>query len=125
MASRDDKVEPGNKRLHLHPLIPILVENPDGTMSEGVPPGYKEKTPPRSPRGLSDALWGDIDANGIEEELHMLHTRHERLFITLLALQFAAEVSFDSLFILRQRHALQEVEAIYPHADPKNLAVIL
>lgn len=126
MASlKDDKTECGSQRIHLRPLIPILVENPDGSMSEGVPPGYKEKTPPRSPRGLAEGLWGEVDAMGIEEELQMLHSRHQKLFVSLLLLQFVTEVSFDVIYIFRRKHALQEVEAIYPHADPQHLMAAL
>merc|ERR1719160_2140661 len=73
-------------------LIPIMVENPDGSMSEGVPPGYKEKTPPRSPRSAGmDGMWGSLDAAGVHDELLVLQQRHQRLFVMLIVLQFLAD----------------------------------
>merc|ERR1719316_1819183 len=69
--------------------VPIFLENPDGSMLEGVPPGYKDPTPPRSPRGIHGQPWGvlpvgldDLDnANGITlaEEVDFIYGRHERL----------------------------------------------
>lgn len=131
----DSSSESGKERL-LPPVaekkrtrkpIPIMVENPDGSMAEGVPPGYKEKTPPRSPRlpFTDDGLWRDLDAAGLQEEISLLHSRHEKLFITLLLLQFFCEGVFNVLYVVHVKAAVEEVRSVYRNVSVEHLQTIL
>ena len=49
---------------------PILIQNPDGTIAEGIPPGYKEKSPRQSPRigfGQDGLLWGELEPEALSK----------------------------------------------------------
>jgi hypothetical protein len=108
------------------PLVPIIVQNPDGSMSEGVPPGYKEKLPPPSPRSVgADGLFGGLDAAGVHEELLILQSRHERMFIALIVVQFFVEMSFNTLYVLHADESLREIEAVYGADQEKVLIIML
>lgn len=65
----------------------VVVENPDGSLLEGMPSGFKHVTPlpspPRTPRGLNFA------ATGLE--LVELYHKHERVFLGLLLITIFAD----------------------------------
>lgn len=65
----------------------VVVENPDGSLVEGMPSGFKHSTPipspPRSPRTLSFAATG--------MDLLDLFQRHEKVFLWLLLITMVVD----------------------------------
>lgn len=93
---------------------PLFLTNPDGTMSEAIPPGYKERTPPRTPRsGFIPDLFGDGDGLNVTEEYVYLYSRHERLFASLLCMQFCLELGFIGLSVYNAEYIIQEIFILY------------
>lgn len=92
--------------------------NPDGTLSQGVPEGHKEQTPPTTPRleGMSGA---DLSA-----EFEQVFARHERLFLSLLLMEFATEVSFNIMYCYYAEYSIREVALVYHSLTLYNLWVI-
>lgn len=115
--------------------VPIFLENPDGSMLEGVPPGYKDPTPPRSPRGIHGQPWGvlpggldDLDnANGITlaEEVDFIYGRHERLLGSLLLVQFLLELAYNFVYIFEQKIAILEVVTLYRNNITQRTAEVI
>lgn len=94
--------------------IPILLKNPDGTISEGLPPGYKDIIPPPSPRMIANAFFADIGGLEVpEEELEYLYARHESLFQCLVMFELAMDIVFNFLYVSRAPYALAELGMIY------------
>lgn len=104
-----------------------MIENPDGTLVEGLPPGYKEKTPPRSTRiGFSaeGLLWGELEPQNLTEEISFLFHRHESLFIALLAIQFLFESIALCLYIATRESTVQELTIQYGEQREKAIRTI-
>lgn len=96
--------------------MPVLVQNPDGSISQGVPPGYKEKRIQRSPRvgfTTNGLLWGELEPEAVGEELMFLHARHERLFHALLTAQLVVEICFCLVWIQNRVKTLAELDLVY------------
>lgn len=108
---------------------PVLLKNPDGSMSEGVPPGYKEKNPPggsgdasRLPYGyFSDGLVGELDAAMLQDELNFLTRRHQQIFASLMMMQLMVEIVFFVLNIANVDVSVREAKYIYPKASSSAL----
>jgi len=98
--------------------IPIFLENPDGSMSEGIPPGYKEVTPPRSPRAEQANWWWDP---GMTLEFEYIYSRHEKLFLGLLLLEFVVETFFNVMYVYYAEFSMREVALVYHGLDLKIL----
>eukprot|EP00929_Paragymnodinium_shiwhaense_P002406 TRINITY_DN10263_c0_g1_i1.p1 TRINITY_DN10263_c0_g1~~TRINITY_DN10263_c0_g1_i1.p1 ORF type:complete len:196 (+),score=47.36 TRINITY_DN10263_c0_g1_i1:222-809(+) len=98
---------------------PIFVENPDGTLLQGAPSGYREQTPPGTPRSqvldLSQALSTDI--------IRVL-ARHETLFLLLLVLQLAVELIFETMHLEYRDDAIFELSLIYPTMSVRGLTTL-
>mmetsp|Transcript_28210 Transcript_28210/g.67752 ORF Transcript_28210/g.67752 Transcript_28210/m.67752 type:complete len:232 (+) Transcript_28210:30-725(+) len=98
--------------------LPIFFENPDGSMAEGVPPGYKDVTPPRSPRGRGELdllLFGTAASGpGLFDDISDLYDRHSRMFGVLLVTQLVVEVMFNTLYLMHRSRAIAQVHMIYP-----------
>jgi len=92
------------------PLGPVFVENPDGSLMEGIPPGYRERTPPGSPRHgpLLDP------AAPLNPEVVKVLARHEALFLLLLVLELLVECIFEVLHMQYREDAIVELSLIYP-----------
>jgi len=115
--------------------VPIFLENPDGSMLEGVPPGYKDPTPPRSPRGLHGQPWGVLpvgldeleSANGITlaEEVDFIYGRHERLLGSLLLVQFLLELAYNLVYILHSEPSIIEVVTLYRNNISRRTAEVI
>jgi len=114
--------------------VPIFLENPDGSMLEGVPPGYKDPTPPRSPRGLNGQPWvlpvglDDLDtANGLTlaEEIDFIYGRHERLLGSLLLVQFLLELAYNFVYILHSEPSIIEVVTLYRNNISRRSAEVI
>jgi len=88
---------------------PVFLLNPDGTLAEGIPEGHKEQTPPTTPRWEGLALaGGDLSA-----EFEQVFVRHERLFLSLLLMEFATEVSFNIMYCYYAEYSVREVSLVY------------
>lgn len=117
-----------------HKNVPIFLENPDGSMLEGVPPGYKDPTPPRSPRGLNGQPWvlpvgiDDLDAaNGLTlaEEVDFIYGRHERLLASLLLVQFLLELAYNFVYVLHSEPSIIEVVTLYRNNISRKTAEVV
>mmetsp|Transcript_24092 Transcript_24092/g.54928 ORF Transcript_24092/g.54928 Transcript_24092/m.54928 type:complete len:223 (+) Transcript_24092:91-759(+) len=98
--------------------VPVVFQNPDGSMAEGVPPGYKDVSPPRSPRGVRGAadLAALLTGGQMSEfgaEAGSLYERHVRVFTVLLLLQLVIDVAFNLLYFERRDHVITTVSQIY------------
>mmetsp|Transcript_28273 Transcript_28273/g.64208 ORF Transcript_28273/g.64208 Transcript_28273/m.64208 type:complete len:207 (+) Transcript_28273:104-724(+) len=91
----------------------VLLENPDGTLATGVPPGFKDVTPPLSPRArdVGQMLLGTTQYSS--QELVDLYEKHIKLFAMLLSSQLVLEAIFQALYFLRREVEMQRVHAIY------------
>eukprot|EP00397_Hematodinium_sp_SG-2012_P045849 GEMP01051626.1.p1 GENE.GEMP01051626.1~~GEMP01051626.1.p1 ORF type:complete len:214 (+),score=39.48 GEMP01051626.1:488-1129(+) len=98
--------------------MPILIKNPDGSISEGLPPGYKETPSPPSPRQLMNGLFADVDGFEVPaDELEYLYSRHVRLFLVLVFFEFAIDAVFNILYVYRSPYALAEIGMVYVGAS--------
>mmetsp|Transcript_55849 Transcript_55849/g.130701 ORF Transcript_55849/g.130701 Transcript_55849/m.130701 type:complete len:212 (+) Transcript_55849:124-759(+) len=90
---------------------PVLIANPDGTLVEGVPRGYKEDTPPSTPRAhISDFGMPVL----ISADVVRVLARHETLFLSLLLMQFIVEIGFEIMHVKFRVEAIFELSLIYP-----------
>jgi len=88
---------------------PVFVQHPDGSLSEGVPPGYIEPTPPQTPRShLAEA------SAAVNADIVRVLARHELLFLLLLLLQLIVEFTFEVMHVRYQQEAIFELSLIYP-----------
>mmetsp|Transcript_67571 Transcript_67571/g.197758 ORF Transcript_67571/g.197758 Transcript_67571/m.197758 type:complete len:199 (-) Transcript_67571:92-688(-) len=89
---------------------PVFVENPDGSLVQGVPPGYKEQTPPGTPRQqLVDPTFTTINSDIVRAL-----ARHETLFLSMLVLQLLVEIAFEAIHVSYREDAIFELSLIYP-----------
>eukprot|EP00747_Dinoflagellata_sp_TGD_P162236 gnl/TRDRNA2_/TRDRNA2_179621_c0_seq1.p1 gnl/TRDRNA2_/TRDRNA2_179621_c0~~gnl/TRDRNA2_/TRDRNA2_179621_c0_seq1.p1 ORF type:complete len:230 (-),score=50.04 gnl/TRDRNA2_/TRDRNA2_179621_c0_seq1:47-736(-) len=113
---------------------PIFLENPDGTITEAIPPNYHQPKSSRRDRrretsgsdnadsdnslGLSDA---SAAANAsMYQEVDFLYSRHERVLMLLLGVQFMLEVLYNVVFIVRMDISVVTIVALYGwHIQPK------
>ncbi|CAK9060514.1 unnamed protein product [Durusdinium trenchii] len=126
-----DQVPACQAKLMVHG--PIFVENPDGSITEAVPSDAKQSRPKsdRSRRENGDA---DSDSSGtgsnggisMTQEVEFLYSRHERVFMLLLFIQFLLESLYIAVFIVRMRPSMFELEAMYNwEISSKSAEVIL
>mmetsp|Transcript_89110 Transcript_89110/g.191207 ORF Transcript_89110/g.191207 Transcript_89110/m.191207 type:complete len:196 (-) Transcript_89110:73-660(-) len=88
---------------------PVFVENPDGSLVQGVPPGYAEKTPPGTPRQHPAE-----NGQALRVDIMRVLARHEAIFLSLLALQLCVEISFETMHVKYREDALFELTLVYP-----------
>mmetsp|Transcript_19383 Transcript_19383/g.45463 ORF Transcript_19383/g.45463 Transcript_19383/m.45463 type:complete len:195 (-) Transcript_19383:166-750(-) len=89
---------------------PVFFENPDGTLVQGVPPGYKEQTPPSTPRQHTiDPPFANLNVDIVR-----VLARHETLFLLMLLLQLVVEIIFEAMHIKYRHDAIFELSLIYP-----------
>lgn len=86
----------------------VFLAHPDGSISEGIPPGYKEVSPPHSPRP-SLLWWDDIMA----AEFDFIYSRHEKLFLSLLLMEFVVEFTFNVMYLFYAEYSVHEVGRVY------------
>mmetsp|Transcript_6373 Transcript_6373/g.15765 ORF Transcript_6373/g.15765 Transcript_6373/m.15765 type:complete len:201 (+) Transcript_6373:242-844(+) len=101
------------------PLGPVFVENPDGSLVQGVPPGYQEITPPSTPRREAFDPSLPLSADVIQAL-----ARHELLFLALLLLQLVVEVMFETMHITYREDAIFELSLIYLSVPPPVLRTL-
>mmetsp|Transcript_66166 Transcript_66166/g.173490 ORF Transcript_66166/g.173490 Transcript_66166/m.173490 type:complete len:193 (-) Transcript_66166:38-616(-) len=90
------------------PRGPVFLENPDGSLAQGVPFGHRERTPPGTPRRPT------IDPVQRADIVRVL-ARQEALFLALLAMQLMVEVFFEKLHIEYREDAVFELSLTYTH----------
>lgn len=92
---------------------PVFVQHPDGSLSEGIPPGYCEPTPPHTPRSHVAEASAAVNADIVR-----VLARHELLFLALLLLQFIVELLFEWMHVRYSEEAIFELTLIYPSLAP-------
>mmetsp|Transcript_37958 Transcript_37958/g.109503 ORF Transcript_37958/g.109503 Transcript_37958/m.109503 type:complete len:208 (-) Transcript_37958:96-719(-) len=92
-------------------LRPVFFENPDGTLVQGVPVGYKERTPPSTPRAPTVMDFGLLP---MSQDIVRALARHEAVFLCLLFTQFVAECTFEAIHALYSDDAVFELSLMYP-----------
>lgn len=103
---------------------PVFVSQPDGNLSQAMPPGYKDQTPPGTPRfGPGDAplAWAD---EGLLAEFEYIFMRHEKLFLSLLLMEFVVEAVFNVMYIYYASYSVHEVAHVYQTLSIHTLWVI-
>jgi len=99
---------------------PVFLLHPDGTLAEGIPEGHKESTPPTTPR-LEGLAFNGAD---LSAEFEQVFVRHERLFLSLLLMEFATEVSFNVMYCYYAEYSVREVSLVYHSLTLHGLWVI-
>eukprot|EP00916_Digyalum_oweni_P015152 GHVL01024725.1.p1 GENE.GHVL01024725.1~~GHVL01024725.1.p1 ORF type:complete len:216 (+),score=19.90 GHVL01024725.1:74-721(+) len=94
----------------------IVVELPDGSLAEAVPPGWKDPivTSPRFARESTDNL----------DELTFVYSCHQKIFITLLLMQAVVEAGFHFMFISYAKYVFKEISDVYPTFQYDQLMII-
>merc|ERR1719146_11483 len=95
---------------------PMFLSMPDGTISEGWPPGYKDISPPPSPRATD--LGVDVM---LQAEYESIYMRHSRLFLIILVIELIIDALFTCLYITFRRMSMDEVTRVYDTFQPREL----
>lgn len=118
---------------------PIFLENPDGSIAEAIPSSVVEaklKGARRSDRpgaregsdsdGSLDSRSSAVAAVNMAQEVDQLYTRHERIFMVLVVMQFLLEALYTAVFVTRMRPSVVEFVAMYNwEISPKAAEVVL
>eukprot|EP00440_Ansanella_granifera_P025654 gb/GFBE01027859.1/.p1 GENE.gb/GFBE01027859.1/~~gb/GFBE01027859.1/.p1 ORF type:complete len:249 (+),score=46.17 gb/GFBE01027859.1/:1-747(+) len=113
----------------LVPYLAIYLENPDGSLSLGLPPDMKLPEPPTSPRqrtmpdlssipSLVDMPWAASQLGGSSSARAQVGSviafqKHERLLFGLLVLELVVEVVYLLMLYHGSRHSVKEVASAY------------
>mmetsp|Transcript_44220 Transcript_44220/g.95234 ORF Transcript_44220/g.95234 Transcript_44220/m.95234 type:complete len:235 (-) Transcript_44220:125-829(-) len=98
------------------PVGPIFMENPDGSITEAIPSHYKDRSTkirhPLNPEDSDSSAGNNSDnsAANMWTEVDYLYTRHERVLMLLLAMQFALEVLYDIVYVMRMKDGSSVLE---------------
>lgn len=102
---------------------PIFLENPDGSIAEAIPSHLKDAKSKSSRRDRasdandSDGSVGSVNSQTVAlsmaQEVDVLYSRHERVFIALLSAQFLLELLYASVFVIRMRPSVVEFVSMY------------
>lgn len=94
------------------PKSGVMLENPDGSFSHALPTGthYKRGSNETPPLDRGFAVWDPA----FLEQIERLYSRHERVFIILLFIQFLLENSFNALLIQHSKNTADEIFKVYP-----------
>jgi len=112
---------------------PIFVQNPDGTITEGVPSDHKEPTKPRRGRrgrehgAIDDSDGGSMSDNPsatMQQEVDFMYIRHERILVLLVVTQICVEILYSFVYVMRMKDgsSVMEFTSMYinlrmsPHA---------
>ena len=90
---------------------PLLLKNPDGSLSAGFAANYVRPKPPRSPRFAPSVVnaWLDEDTAC---DLELIYSRHCNLFLALLLIQLVVDGLFGSLYVLYADVVVEEMQAV-------------
>ncbi|CAD7945132.1 unnamed protein product [Amoebophrya sp. A120] len=106
----------GSTKMQILGVEPLLIQNPDGSIARSVPPGYKEKSPKKSPRigfASNGLLWGELEEGNLSAELELLYQRHEKMFTALVGFELVVEMGFLALFWFTWGRTVEELETVY------------
>jgi hypothetical protein len=94
---------------------PLVIENPDGSLHHGLPAGkrYKKARPETPPGDRLAREWVAWDPE-LLVQVERLYSRHERVFLILIFLQFLLENSFNALLIKHSASTAAEIQKSYP-----------
>ncbi|CAK0888077.1 unnamed protein product [Prorocentrum cordatum] len=107
------------------PTAPIFLENPDGTITEAVPSGFREAKPKSGRRSRERGSDGDSDgsagssaedhAASMYSEVDFLYVRHERVLLFLLVTELLLEVLYNVVYVMRMMDgsSVAELVAMY------------
>jgi len=99
--------------------LPVFIENPDGSIFQGIPLGYKEPTPPSTPaHRLLDP------SSPLQAEVVKVLAKHELLFLLLLVTELVVECAFEVLHMQGQEDAILELSLVYPSLSLPVLKVL-
>jgi len=103
-------VKPGSKGRP----APIVFENPDGSVSLGLPPGVSLPSPPRSPRQLvsSGAAEALLRSPADFVDIEARFRRHLRYFSVLLFAELLIDSLFSVLYASSAQHSVYEVSLV-------------
>jgi hypothetical protein len=101
----------------------VFVSQPDGNLSQGLPPGFKDKTPPGTPRLEGTPLaWAD---ESLLAEFEYIFMRHEKLFLSLLLMEFVVEAVFNVMYLYYAHYSVHEVAHVYQSLSIHTLWIIM
>eukprot|EP00919_Chromeraceae_sp_WS-2016_P018135 GHVR01043097.1.p1 GENE.GHVR01043097.1~~GHVR01043097.1.p1 ORF type:complete len:290 (+),score=77.83 GHVR01043097.1:125-994(+) len=105
---------------------PVYLSNPDGSLFEGVPPGYKDLTPPPTPRRFVDSLTflNVSDVYMYEDDILDVYIRHSRVFCLLMLVLLSVETSLNAVFIYFSSYSVREVSIVYPNLSSRHVWII-
>eukprot|EP01067_Filipodium_phascolosomae_P007389 Filipodium_phascolosomae@DN5901_c0_g1_i1.p1 len=101
---------------------PVFIRNPDGSLAQGVPQGYKELAAVRGPTPLFRGFMSP-GVDSVEHDVNFIYGRHEKLFCTLLGIQLIFEILFDGIYLYFSKSSMDEVRVVYPAMTPQDLWV--
>eukprot|EP00933_Yihiella_yeosuensis_P042095 TRINITY_DN3659_c0_g1_i1.p1 TRINITY_DN3659_c0_g1~~TRINITY_DN3659_c0_g1_i1.p1 ORF type:complete len:274 (+),score=38.79 TRINITY_DN3659_c0_g1_i1:123-824(+) len=115
------KDAPTDRKSKLMFHAPIFLENPDGSITEAVPSNLKQARLKSNRRTEQSGADSDASSNGsaasgtvsMSQEVEFLYSRHERVFMLLLAIQFVLEALYAAVFVVRMRPSVLEFVAMY------------
>lgn len=110
----------------------VYLENPDGSLSLGIPPNVKLPSPPVSPRlpsrlpDVSTMLSSieRVNPDSFAGNVLCSLQRHERLFTGLLALELVVELAYLMMLYHGARHSIREVAAVYSAVPVSSLWIL-
>eukprot|EP00929_Paragymnodinium_shiwhaense_P022397 TRINITY_DN14320_c0_g1_i1.p1 TRINITY_DN14320_c0_g1~~TRINITY_DN14320_c0_g1_i1.p1 ORF type:complete len:278 (+),score=58.04 TRINITY_DN14320_c0_g1_i1:119-952(+) len=107
-------------RLILRPGEPFFLENPDGTIAEGLrttgdPQRSARKQDETGEGDESDGNLSEVAARTLSEELEYLLCMHEYGFMAVLFLQLTLEMLYNVIYVLRMDSSVTELSATYDH----------
>eukprot|EP00747_Dinoflagellata_sp_TGD_P166696 gnl/TRDRNA2_/TRDRNA2_189893_c0_seq1.p1 gnl/TRDRNA2_/TRDRNA2_189893_c0~~gnl/TRDRNA2_/TRDRNA2_189893_c0_seq1.p1 ORF type:complete len:234 (+),score=41.42 gnl/TRDRNA2_/TRDRNA2_189893_c0_seq1:166-867(+) len=91
----------------------VFLENPDGSLLYGAPPGAKEPTPPHTPREPWEYSLG-VDSS-MSAEFEQIYQKHEKLFTVMILMELVTEVTFTAFYVHYARYSINEVGHTYRH----------
>lgn len=120
-AMKDSLSLPLSKHAKEDPKCPVFLENPDGSLIYGIPPGTKVPSPPHTPR-RSDGL-APMDP-ALAAEVEYIFQRHEKLFLSLLVMELATEITFSLMYLYYAEYSVHEVSLVYHQLSLRTLWLI-
>mmetsp|Transcript_123894 Transcript_123894/g.361829 ORF Transcript_123894/g.361829 Transcript_123894/m.361829 type:complete len:205 (+) Transcript_123894:87-701(+) len=95
----------------------IALQNPDGSLSVGLPPGAALPLPPPSPRESYAALREHALSVDLDRTFH----RHEQCFAALLLSELIIEFMFSLLLLSVAKRSVEEVSQLYTNIPLRTL----
>lgn len=103
---------------------PIFLENPDGTIAEGIPCNRavkvmkslgKDPDQASSERAESDTSASDRSELALSGEVDFLYRQHERVLKLMLFVQLLVDILYDYVYVIRMLDgtSVKELQAVY------------